>query len=223
MDLGKSYDFFKPEDVTETIHILGCGATGSTLAENLVRFGITNIELYDFDRVDSHNIANQMFRSIDIGKLKTEALKEYLVEINPECESIVLHSEGYTDQTLDGYVFLCVDNIDLRREIATANKYNPAIKAMFDFRIRLTDAQAYAADWTNGKMIESFLKSMNFTQEEGLAEAPKSACNMMLSVCPTIRMIVAHGVANFVNFVKGQALRKTINMDAFGYTLDAFT
>lgn len=224
MDLAKSYDFFNPETFKQTIHILGCGATGSTLAENLVRFGITSIELYDFDHVDSHNIANQMYRHSDIGKLKVEALKEQLVEINPECESIVLHPEGYTDQQLNGYVFLCVDNIDLRRKIATANKYNTNIVAMFDFRIRLTDAQAYAADWTKSKMIENFLRSMNFTQEEGLAEAPMSACNMMLSIVPPIRIIVGRAVANFINFVKGGILRYTMSVDTANdnFVLDAF-
>ena len=95
MDLSKSYEFFKPEMLESRIHIIGCGAIGSTVAENLVRFGITNISLYDFDTVEPHNIANQMFRQTDIGKLKTEAVAEYLCEINPECaESLKLYSEG---------------------------------------------------------------------------------------------------------------------------------
>ena len=34
-----------------------------------------------------------------------------------------------------------MDNIDLRQEIATSNKNNPHIKAMFDFRTRLTDTR----------------------------------------------------------------------------------
>ena len=39
MDLIKSYDFFKPESCSDRIHIIGCGAVGSTVAENLIRFG----------------------------------------------------------------------------------------------------------------------------------------------------------------------------------------
>ena len=85
MDLSKSYEFFKPEMLTSRVHVIGCGAIGSTVAENLVRFGITNITLYDFDKVEAHNIANQMFRSTDIGKLKIEALADQLCEINPDC------------------------------------------------------------------------------------------------------------------------------------------
>lgn len=158
MDLAKSYDFFKPEMCRERIHILGCGATGSTVAENLVRFGLTNLTLYDFDTVEPHNIANQMFRSIDIGKPKVEALSAMLIDINPALkETLKLEPTGWHGQRLSGYVFLCVDDIDLRRKIATENRGNTYIKAMFDFRIRLEDAQHYAADWSNPKMVDNCL------------------------------------------------------------------
>lgn len=223
MDLSKSYDFFKPEMLESRIHIIGCGAIGSTVAENLVRFGITNIALYDFDVVEPCNIANQMFRHIDIGKPKIDALAEYLCEINPDCKGdLKLVHEGWTGQRLSGYVFLCVDSIDTRREIVTKFKDNPYVKGMFDFRMRLTDAQHFAASWEDKKMVEDFLKSMAFTHEEAKEETPVSACNVTLSVVPTIRMIVACGVSNFINFVKEGVIRKMILIDAFGHTVDAF-
>lgn len=223
MDLAKSYDFFQPEMCKERIHVIGCGAIGSTVAENLVRFGLTKLTLYDFDQVEPHNIANQMFRQTDIGMLKIEALADMLCDINPEVRrDIKLVKKGYTGQKLSGYVFLCVDNIDLRREIANKCKDNPYVKAMFDFRMRLTDAQHYAADWSNKKMVEDFLKSMAFSHEEAQEETPVSACNITLSVAPTVRSIVAYGVSNFVNFVKSGVIRKLILVDAFTYTVDAF-
>lgn len=223
MNLSKSYEFFKPDMLDSRIHIIGCGAIGSTVAENLVRFGITKITLYDFDTVEAHNIANQMFRQTDIGKMKVDALAEYLTEINPECaDDLKLVKDGWTGQRLSGYVFLCVDNIDLRREIATFCKDNPYVKGMFDFRMRLTDAQHYAADWSDKKMVEDFLNTMAFSHEEAKAETPVSACNITLSVVPTVRTIVAYGVSNFINFVKGGPIRKMILVDAFDYCLDAF-
>jgi len=223
LNLSKSYDYFKPDDVKKRVHIIGCGSVGSTVAELLARFGLKNLSLYDFDTVEPQNLANQMFRQEHIGKAKTEALTDMLSEINPAIkQTIKIFPEGYTGQSLSGYVFLCVDNIDLRREIATANKDNPYVVAMFDFRTRLTDAQHYAAEWNNMKMVEGFLKSMNFSHEEAAVETPTSACNVTLSVAPTIRVICAYGVANFVNFVKGAGLKKFIQMDAFNFVLDAF-
>ena len=223
MNLNKSYEFFQPEMCRERIHIIGCGAIGSTVAENLARFGLTKISLYDFDNVESHNIANQMFTSEDIGKTKVQAVAEYLQKINPEIKNdLILVEKGYTGQRLSGYVFLCVDNIDLRREIAMACRDNPFIKGMFDFRMRLEDAQAYAADWGDTKMVEAFLNSMAVSHEEAKEQTPVSACNMTLSVCPTVRSIVSAGVANFINFVKGNGIKKLILFDAFKFTLDAF-
>ena len=223
LNLSKSYEYFKPETVKERIHIIGCGSVGSTVAELLVRFGLTKITLYDFDRVEPKNLANQLYRQEHIGMLKTTALTVMPREINPATMGVVkTEPEGYTNQKLSGWVFLCVDNIELRRKIAEDNKNNPYIKAVFDFRTRLTDAQSYAADWSDMKSVDDFIRSMDFTHEEAARETPVSACNVTLSVAPTVRMICSLGVANFVNFVKGEKLKKFIQIDAFKFVLDAF-
>lgn len=223
MNLSKSYEFFQPDKFSDRIHIIGCGSVGSVVAENLARFGITRMTLYDFDTVEPRNLANQMFTQDDVGRPKVEALADMLHRINPEIDNdLVLVPKGYTGQKLSGYVFLCVDNIDLRREIATANKSNTFIKGMFDFRTGLTDAQHYAADWKDMKMVQGFLNSMAFTHEEAKASTPVSACNVTLSVCPTVRAIVALGVANFINFVKGGPLKKIMSIDAFSPSLEAY-
>ena len=224
LNLIKSYDFFKPEEVKERIHIIGCGSVGSSVAELLARLGLEKFALYDFDKVEPKNISNQMFRQNHIGESKVDALVEMLCEVNPMIagKGVRMEMKGYVAQKLSGYVFLCVDNIELRRKIADTNKDNPYIKAMFDFRTRLTDAQHYASDWSEIKMVEDFINSMNFTHEEAKAETPVSACNTTLSVAPTIRIISSLGVANFINFVKGEGLRKFIQIDAFGFVLDAF-
>jgi len=222
IDLSKSYDFFKPEECKGRIHIIGCGAIGSHVAEQLARYGLTKITLYDFDIVEAHNIANQLYTQEDIGKTKVRALADYLVKINPGIAAdIKLVEDGYTGQRLSGYVFLCVDNIDLRREIATSCQGNTFVKGMFDFRMRLTDAQHYAASWDDPKMIAAFIGSMQFSHDEAKDETPVSACNMTLSVCSTVKTIVSYGVANFINFVKGHQIKKMILMDAFNYDVVA--
>ena len=123
---------------------------------------------------------------------------------------------------LSGYIFLCVDNIDLRREIVQKHMDSTFVKAVFDFRTRLEDAQHYAADWSDQKMKTDLLNSMNFSHEEAKEETPVSACNVTLGVCPTVRIICAYGVANFMNFVKGKPIKKMILADAFGFDLLVF-
>lgn len=222
MNLSKSYDFFNPTKVRERVHVIGCGAVGSTITELLARAGVSKVTLYDFDKVESHNIANQMFVASDIGKNKAKALEELIHRINPDARGIKTVTEGYTGQRLSGYVFLAVDDIDLRRKICEDNKDNPYIKAMFDVRIRLEDAQHYAADWRSRAMVENLIKSMQFSNEEALKNTPRSACNLELSIAPTVRNICAAAVANWMNFVKGKPLQKIILMDSFQFQTEAY-
>ena len=223
MDLSKSYEYFQPEKDRSRIHIIGCGSVGSTVAENLARMGVTKLTLWDFDVVESKNVVNQMFTQNDIGRPKVEALKDILIAINPEIEQeIELCPNGWQGKLLSGYLFLCVDNIDLRREIVTKHMDTPFVKAVFDFRTGLENAQHYAADWTNLGMKKDLLGSMNFSHEEAKEETPVSACNVTLGVCPTVRIICAYGVSNFINFVRGKPLKKVILADAFNFDVMAF-
>lgn len=223
MDLSKSYTYFQPEKINCRIHIVGCGSVGATVAENLARCGITKFTLWDFDVVEPKNLANQIFRVKDIGKPKVEALKDILMDINPEIEADVkLKPKGWNGEQLNGFVFLAVDNIELRRKIVEMHFDNPYVRAMFDFRTRLEDAQHYAADWSDLNMKKAFLNSMAFSHDEAAEETPVSACNVTLSVCPTVRVICALGVANFMNFWNGKPLKKLILADSFAFDLDAF-
>lgn len=222
MDLIKSYDYFNPLSVQQRCHIIGCGSVGSTIAENLARLGITKFTLYDFDIVEPHNVANQMFTSLDIGMPKVEATKRIITAINPDATpDIIVEPKGYESQRLTGYVFLCVDNIDLRRKIAESNKMNMSIKVMFDIRTRLEDAQHYAANWSNPREIANFIETMQFTHEEARAATPVTACNVEMGVAPTVRIVCACCVANFMNFVRTGELKRMILTDAFKFEVDA--
>ena len=216
MDLSKSFEYFNPLEAKGKCHIIGCGSVGSTIAENLARLGITNFALYDFDIVEPHNIVNQMFVQSDMKKLKVEATKRIITDINPEAEgTIELHPEGYTNQKLNGFVFLCVDNIELRRKICEENRMNRQIKVMFDCRTRLEDAQTFAADWGDLRQIKNLIASMDFTHEEATAATPMSACGRVLGVAPTVRVVCALCVCNFMNYVLGKGLRQVVVCDPF--------
>lgn len=223
MDLSKSYEFFQPEKDDARIHIVGCGSVGSTIAENLARCGVTKMTLWDFDKVENHNIVNQMFNQNDVGKLKVEALKDILTDINPEIiDDIELKPDGWQGKLMSGYIFLCVDSIELRREIVEKHMDSPYVKAVFDFRTLLESAQHYAADWSDYKMKKDLLNSMQFSHDEAKEETPVSACGVTLGVATTVRLICALGVNNYINFVKGKRIKKLILMDGFNFDLIAF-
>lgn len=223
MDLSKSYEYFQPETVEDRIHIVGCGSVGSTLAENMARVGLTKFTLWDFDEVEPHNIVNQMFTQKHIGKPKVEALKDIILSINPEAaDDIQIEPKGWKGKMLSGYIFLAVDNIELRKEIVERHFDSPYVKAVFDFRTLLESGQHYAADWTDQNMKNILLSTMQFTHAEAQEETPVSACGVVLGVNTTVRMICEWGVNNFINFVKGRGIWRMVNCDGFHGVVDCF-
>ena len=223
MNKSKILEFFDATEIKKPIHIIGCGAIGSHVAEQLTRMGCEDIHLWDFDTVEAHNITNQMFIQGDLKTLKTQAVYAMMMDINPDSMShTTLHNKGWAGEILNGYVFLCVDNIDLRRKIVETNQHNPNCIAFFDFRMRLTDAQHYMAVRNDEASMKKLLASMDFTHEEAKDATPKSACNVELSVIYTVKTITALGVANFVKLILEQPTKDMILVDLNQFTLDAF-
>lgn len=223
MDLSKSYEFFQPEKDGARIHIVGCGSVGSTIAENLARCGVTKMTLWDFDVVESKNVHNQMFRQQDIGKPKVEALRDILVEINPDIvDFLEIKPDGWQGKMMSGYIFLAVDNIELRKKIVEQHMESPYVKAVFDIRTMLTGAQHYAADWSDYKMKQNLLSTMQFTHEEAAEETPVSACGIVLGIVTTVRLVCAMAVNNYIKFTKGEGLWKFVQIDGFSGIMDCF-
>ena len=66
-----------------TVAVCGLGGLGSNIAIALARTGIGKLILIDFDRVDITNLHRQQYKADQIGKSKTDALRENLLEIAP--------------------------------------------------------------------------------------------------------------------------------------------
>ena len=80
MNKSKVLEYFDASALCKApIHIIGCGAIGSHVAEQLTRLGCSNIHLWDFDKVEPKNITNQMFLDSDIGEEKVNAVAQKLV------------------------------------------------------------------------------------------------------------------------------------------------
>ena len=217
MNKSKVLEFFDADKLIKApVHLIGCGAIGSQVGEALSKMGVTNIHLYDFDVVEAKNVTNQNFNSEDIGKPKIDVLARKMQANNPDIK-ITYHPEGIQPpyRISEGYVFLMVDNIDLRRAIVEANRFNPNILSWCDFRMRLTDAQYYFADAKRPDQVTNLLGSMNFSHEEAKEATPASACGVELSVIYTVQNIVSWGICNFVRFLIGQEPKTLIftNMD----------
>ena len=83
--------------------IFGVGGVGSWCAESLVRSGIRRLTVVDSDRVCITNVNRQsMATTRTVGRVKVEALKERLLEINPAAD-ITAVQEIFSADTADSF------------------------------------------------------------------------------------------------------------------------
>ena len=83
--------------------IFGVGGVGSWCAESLVRSGIRQLTIVDSDRVCITNVNRQaMATTRTVGKVKVEAMKERLLEINPAAD-ITAVQEIFCADTADSF------------------------------------------------------------------------------------------------------------------------
>ena len=72
------------------VAVVGLGGLGSNIAVALTRLGISQLYLYDFDRVELSNLNRQYYFLDDIGQYKADALVKHLRRINPYAD---LHAQ----------------------------------------------------------------------------------------------------------------------------------
>ncbi len=65
------------------IGIAGAGGIGSNVAFHLVRSGVLDLKIFDFDRVEAGNLNRQFYFADQIGLPKVKALKTNLLRIDP--------------------------------------------------------------------------------------------------------------------------------------------
>ena len=98
----------------------------------LARSGVGHLHLVDFDRVDLSNLNRQVYGVNELGELKTEALKEILLKINP-----------YMNVSFES---IKVDNSNVKRLFSGFNLVceafdNPKAKAMLVSELLSRDSE----------------------------------------------------------------------------------
>ncbi|MFC2004863.1 ThiF family adenylyltransferase [Chloroflexota bacterium] len=119
------------------IIVVGCGGTGSFVAEGLSRLLIGSeipLLLIDPDRVEPHNLVRQNFYGSDLYKFKSQALAERLsrqyqrriaYSVYPYMPDLIGESwgGGMRIPAIQGIIIGCVDNADARRQIGQTLRF----------------------------------------------------------------------------------------------------
>jgi len=119
--------------------IFGAGAVGSFAAEALIRSGLGNLTIVDFDKISFSNINRQLYAlESTIGKDKVEVAIQRLSDINPNCRLTSVKRFADTDsipeilQTPPDIVLDAIDTVDPKLELLTycAGNNIPVVSSM---------------------------------------------------------------------------------------------
>ena len=118
---------FKKENMAKlkkaNVLVFGVGGVGGYVVEALVRSGIYNISLVDFDRVDITNINRQIIATLDtVGKLKVDVMKERILSINRNAKVNtfpIFYDLNNSDIDFSKYDYIvdCIDTISSKIDI----------------------------------------------------------------------------------------------------------
>lgn len=85
------------------VSVVGVGGVGAYAAEMLVRAGLGHIALFDCDEVGESNINRQLVAlHSTVGRLKTDVLRDRLMDINPQLDIVVVGEYVNEDYLRDG-------------------------------------------------------------------------------------------------------------------------
>lgn len=190
---------------SKTIAVIGLGGVGGYAVEALVRAGISNLILVDYDTVDITNLNRQIISlQNNIGKYKTDVIKDRVLSINSNCNVVVINKKLDENNLVELFNFdidYIVDACDtvkvkecliiecLKRNIkqiscmGTGNKLNPELLCIIDIRKTNYDPLA--------KRLRKFVKDNNIKERIMVVssiEHPKKVegCISSISFVPSV-------------------------------------
>ena len=179
--------FVGPADLTETLNIIGVGATGSNVALTAARMGFTKFRIWDHDTVEEHNLPNQAYDLKHVGEKKVLALAKVLLRFNPNIE-VEANDCYFTAEEhgadLEGPLVLTVDTMKAREEITDCFEGNPLINTVFESRLGFDHGTINIIDNISADDLENWRNSL--LSDDDIPEGP---CG--LRICTTMVQAVS--------------------------------
>ena len=135
-------------DMNTPITIVGAGGIGSFLALTLAKMGFVQIDVWDFDKVEDHNLPNQFYREQDIGQFKVVALADIIQQFTGT--RIRAHAVAWDAQHED-YVptevlLSAVDSMEVRSLMYRHAEECEDVRWLLDGRMGGTQIEVYTVD-----------------------------------------------------------------------------
>lgn len=207
VDISRHRELIDTEKFNHGVTVIGAGATGSFVVLALAKLGIKNITVYDFDIVEEHNIANQLYSIQDVGVKKIDALKR-IVKENTGID-INTVDERFTNQRVEGYLCVMVDTMASRKEIFNNSiKLKPSVRLAIEPRMGLDMMRLYNIDPINISAHKAYEDTLY-----GDDTAEVSACGNSMSVITSSLLVASYVVRQIINHFNEVPLHNEILLD----------
>jgi len=180
MSVSNSYqlrqrDIIPQDKLATPILVIGAGAIGGWATLALAKSGFMNIGVFDFDKVEEHNVAIQPYGESHIGMYKVDALARIIAD--QAAVDIQAYNAKYTNQKgFNGTLIIAVDNMKERKKIFEG--IDP-----FDYVIDFRMASQYALGFGFQPRDKAHYLKTLYTDEEA---APESCTAKATTFCATI-------------------------------------
>jgi len=203
MNISRQLGLIKNLPKNTSIAVIGCGAVGSKVCVELTKLGLS-YDVYDFDKVEAHNISNQSFNNSDIGLFKVNALNKWVKE--NEGEIISGYARAFTKEMVKEnayqYIFMLVDDMQTRRDLVMEFFLNPNTKAIIETRMDFTEAHINTI--TSYKQSKTWIKGAMYENVE------YSVCGGKTSVSITSSLISSLAVMQLINLLNKKPIKESI-------------
>lgn len=198
IDPTRHLEVFSPQKFgSKRVDIVGAGATGSNVAMQLAKLGVTNLHVWDFDAVESHNIANQIYHNSHIGQAKVDALADMILDATGV--EITKHPTALMkgEKDLGEVVFVLTDTMSSRLDIIENCIFmNGVTDIAIETRMGSKSGTIHSFNPKSYQDIQGW-KTTHFKDEEATST---SACGATTTVGPTAALIASMAVWQFMRW-----------------------
>ena len=206
IDITRHVQHFDPHVFADTrVGVVGCGSVGARIAMEVGCFGISNLHLFDGQRVDKENIANQRpFTQEDLAlrRFKVDALARHLVAAG--AAEPVQHPEHVLKPTdLGRVVFLAVDSMTARVKIFEECLYlKPWTDYVIEVRMGIDELRCYGFNPRLRHHVEEWRASLY--EDEKTQE---NACQVQTTIGGTAMITAGVAVTRFRHWYRKEIAR----------------
>lgn len=189
------------------IDIVGCGASGSHIAHEIGRLGVLNLHLWDFDNIEAHNIANQLYPQSAIGHNKALMLGGSLAAatgIQPTIHQVRCEGPAATpDDELGEVVIYCMDSMSSRMKLfEDMIKMNGITQLLIDTRMGVEELRVY--NFNPNRTVEWKRWVETITPDEDTLE---NACQTRTTIGGTAAIVAGLATHQFLQWYRREIVR----------------